>query len=159
MSEDRGKLRISNADRDEAVALLKQALDEGRLDLSEFDTRSQAVYEAKTNAELDLIFDDLPFGLVNDRALERPGGTADESGRGRSPHDEAAGGKSGTKRGAPETIHWLIWVGTITTTIYLVSNLTSGDPDWGNFWPAFPIGILLAITIASWLSGRVGGDD
>ncbi|WP_026922792.1 DUF1707 SHOCT-like domain-containing protein [Glycomyces arizonensis] len=157
MSEDQGKLRISNADRDEAVALLKQALDEGRLDLSEFDSRSQAVYEAKTNAELDLIFEDLPVTRDLGRTLERTQAAAQPAAYTgeRSAEEREADGQ---RHGAPAIAHWLIWVGTITMTVYVVSNLTSDDPEWGNFWPAFPIGILLAITIASWLSDRISRD-
>ena len=147
MSEDRGKLRISNADRDEAVALLKQALDEGRLELSEFDVRSQAVYEAKTNAELDLIFDDLPVTRAESGALELAAA------------EGAVETEQRRKRSVPGALHALVWVGSVTTAIWFVSNINSGDPEWGNFWPAYPMSILLAITIAQLITSRWGGDD
>lgn len=144
MTEDRGKLRISNADRDDAIALLKQALDEGRVDLSEFDSRSQAVYEAKTVAELELIFDDLPADPTDTKGLvQLPGVRAVE--------------KPKRRIEVPGSVHALVWVGLITTAIWLASSLTGAGLH--HFWPAYPIGILTAITIASLITDRFGDDD
>lgn len=51
--------RLTQGDRDRAAARLKDALDEGRLDLAEYDARLGAVHAATTNAELDGVFADL----------------------------------------------------------------------------------------------------
>lgn len=53
-------LRISNADRERAVAHLEDCTGEGRLNLDEFAERVDAVYAAKTFADLDPILADLP---------------------------------------------------------------------------------------------------
>ncbi|MCH7233117.1 DUF1707 domain-containing protein [Glycomyces sp. L485] len=136
MSEDRGKLRISNADRNEAVAHLRRALDEGRLDLSEFDDRSRAVYESKTNAELDLVFDDLPI----ERGKElRPAGDTGQA--------------ESKPRGVPPSLHGLIWIGLPLTAIWAISSISAGEFTY--YWPIWPVGILTAIVLAQWLTGDI----
>jgi Domain of unknown function (DUF1707) len=57
-------LRASDADRQATVDRLRRALDEGRLDLSEFDDRIRHAYAARTYAELDRLTFDLPAGPV-----------------------------------------------------------------------------------------------
>jgi hypothetical protein len=53
-------VRASDADRDKVAAVLREAVAEGRLDLSELDERLTVVYEAKTYAELEPATRDLP---------------------------------------------------------------------------------------------------
>jgi len=53
-------MRAGDSDRQAVVDQLKKALDEGRLDLSEYDERLQKTYAAKTYADLDGLLDDLP---------------------------------------------------------------------------------------------------
>jgi hypothetical protein len=57
--DDRSDLRLSDADRDKAVARLSEHYAVGRLDKEEFDERSDAVWSAKTEADLAPIFADL----------------------------------------------------------------------------------------------------
>ena len=51
--------RLTQSDRDRAAARLKHALDEGRLDLAEYDTRLRAAHTAATAAQLAALFIDL----------------------------------------------------------------------------------------------------
>ena len=53
-------VRVSDAERDAAVAQLREHLAEGRLDLEEFAERMTAAYGATTNADLDRPLRDLP---------------------------------------------------------------------------------------------------
>ena len=53
-------LRASDADRERVAEVLRQAAGEGRLTLEELDQRLDAVYAAKTYAELDPVTHDLP---------------------------------------------------------------------------------------------------
>ena len=53
-------MRAGDSDRQSVVDQLKKALDEGRLDLSEYDERLQKTYAAKTYEDLDGLLDDLP---------------------------------------------------------------------------------------------------
>lgn len=52
-------LRISDADRDRAIERLSEHYAAGRLDKDEFDERSDAVWTAKTGADLAPLFADL----------------------------------------------------------------------------------------------------
>jgi len=57
---DRGKIRISDADREAAAQRLHAALGEGRITLAELEERLDVVYAAKTVAELEPPLADLP---------------------------------------------------------------------------------------------------
>ena len=56
----REEMRAGDADRQAVADRLKTALDEGRLNLNEYDERLQKTYAAKTYADLDGLLDDLP---------------------------------------------------------------------------------------------------
>lgn len=57
---DHGNLRASDTDRDRVAGILREAAAEGRLTMEELDERLDAVYAAKTYAELEPITHDLP---------------------------------------------------------------------------------------------------
>ncbi len=54
------RLRASDADRDTAAAVINNALAEGRLTAEEHSARLDAIYAAKTHADLVPLLDDLP---------------------------------------------------------------------------------------------------
>jgi hypothetical protein len=53
------RLRLSDADRDDAIARLSEHYAAGRLDKDEFDERSDAVWTARTQGDLAPVFVDL----------------------------------------------------------------------------------------------------
>lgn len=55
-----GHLRIADADRDRAAAELGEHYAVGRLSREEYDERLDAIWTARTRADLDLVFHDLP---------------------------------------------------------------------------------------------------
>jgi DUF1707 SHOCT-like domain len=57
---DKGNLRASDADRERVADILREAAGDGRLTMEELDERLDAVYAAKTYAELEPITHDLP---------------------------------------------------------------------------------------------------
>ena len=57
-----GDLRVSDADRDRALAELSEHFQAGRLTLEEFDERSGRALQARTARELSALFTDLPVG-------------------------------------------------------------------------------------------------
>ena len=57
---DPSYMRVSDDDRNDAVAQLRAALNAGRLTLDEFDRRSGAAYGATTYSELNVLLTDLP---------------------------------------------------------------------------------------------------
>lgn len=66
------RTRIGDAERDRATSELGQHYADGRLDHEEYDERLDAIWSAKTSADLDVVFHDLPRQLVPARAVVRP---------------------------------------------------------------------------------------
>jgi Domain of unknown function (DUF1707)/Cell wall-active antibiotics response 4TMS YvqF len=62
--QDPASLRASDQDRETAAEVLREAAGEGRLSMTELDERLDAVYEAKTYAELEPILGDLPHQAI-----------------------------------------------------------------------------------------------
>jgi hypothetical protein len=60
----RGAIRVSDAERDRAVAELSEHYQAGRLTLEEFDDRSSQALRARTGSDLDGLFTDLPKGAA-----------------------------------------------------------------------------------------------
>jgi hypothetical protein len=131
----RDEMRAADADRQAVADKLKAALDEGRLDLGEYDERLQQAYAAKTYGELEGLLTDLPVPAVAIPAT--------------SAQDHLAR-------------RWLLHVWSsyfpvvgITTTIWLVSSIAAADLLY--FWPiwvAGPWGVLLVWQTVSGLAQR-----
>jgi len=141
----RDEMRAADADRQAVADQLKTALDEGRLDLHEYDERLQQAYAAKTYGELQPLLGDLPAASV--------------------PAPRVAAGSAARQDGsnAEATRRWLleIWgswvfVSGLTTVIWLVSSLASTDLQY--FWPVWVAGpwggILLFVTMTGLASGE-----
>lgn len=79
-----GSLRVSDAERAEVADLLSKHYADGRLDQAEFDQRMELAMHAKTYADLNGLFDDLP----QPEASGPPG-------PGRYPHREHQGHRAG----------------------------------------------------------------
>nr|WP_240944547.1 DUF1707 domain-containing protein [Micromonospora thermarum] len=58
--QGRDGMRAADADRQAVADRLRTAVDEGRLDLHEYDERLQQAYAARTYGELDALLADLP---------------------------------------------------------------------------------------------------
>jgi len=69
---DPASLRASDKDRESAAEVLREAAGEGRLSMTELDERLDAVYEAKTYAELEPIVRDLPHRAITPDAPAVP---------------------------------------------------------------------------------------
>ena len=67
------RLRASDADRDRAASVLNGAMAEGRLTVDEHADRLDALYAAKTHAEIVPLLDDLP-GRTADASPAKPSG-------------------------------------------------------------------------------------
>ena len=60
MSSPDPRMRIADSDRERAMADLAGHYAEGRLDHEEYDERLDAIWTARTRADLALLFSDLP---------------------------------------------------------------------------------------------------
>jgi hypothetical protein len=83
---ENSRLRASDADRDTAAAVVNNALAEGRLTAEEHSDRLDAIYSAKTHAELVPLLEDLPAAGSSAAGTAapatRPAGQLARSGRG-----------------------------------------------------------------------------
>lgn len=153
MAPDEKKIRISNAEREEAVARLQKALDEGRIELGEFDERSLNVYQAKTAGELQELFDDLPNeSRAMDRSVHSIELTSEEIAEreaAKKRDDDDDSGVSGI------WIAWM-WVTFITVGVWGISSVASWSLQ--NFWPIWPVGILTVIAVAITVMDKLDKD-
>ena len=69
---ERERMRAGDGDREVVAGQLKAALDEGRLDLHEYDERLQRTYAAKTFGELDPLVTDLPGTIPAQQSRLQP---------------------------------------------------------------------------------------
>lgn len=118
-SSRRGPLRIGDAERDQAVAVLSDHFVAGRLTQEEFEERSGQATRARYDNDLAPLFDDLP----------EPAAT--QSG----PSRWSPGFRSGPQRMAPPPILWLLPVLMIGLVI---ATITFAAPWflWVFFWIA-----------------------
>jgi hypothetical protein len=63
-NNQRGAIRVSDAERDQAAAELGEHYQAGRLTLAEFDDRSSLALRARTGSDLVALFTDLPASAV-----------------------------------------------------------------------------------------------
>jgi hypothetical protein len=128
---DRSHLRISDADRAATAERLRVALDEGRLDLIEYDDRVRSAYAATTYGELEPITADLPAVTVP--AVKEPAAAVER------------------RKWLNE---WREWLGgaVIMIAIWGTTSLVSGSLH--AFWPAIPLGIWAAVLLASALGKK-----
>ncbi|WP_308283256.1 DUF1707 SHOCT-like domain-containing protein [Pseudonocardia nigra] len=131
---DRARMRISDADRSAVADRLRIAVDEGRLDLTDYDERLRSVYAASTFGELQPLTADLP--AVEPRPPAQPDAAAEERRKWRN--------------------EWRDWLGgaIIMIAIWATTSLVSGELI--DFWPAIPLGIWAAVLLAGALDGRKG---
>src|SRR5499433_3554404 len=69
----RGDLRVSHADREQVIGVLKAAFVQGRLAKDEFDLRVGQAFASQTYAELAAVTADLPGGLAGAQPPQPPG--------------------------------------------------------------------------------------
>jgi Domain of unknown function (DUF1707) len=76
------RIRASDADRDRAIALLREHHAAGRLTAEEFDERMEAALNARTLGQIDELLTDLPvidLYRLPDEGLRRPAGLPHQS--------------------------------------------------------------------------------
>nr|WP_233624491.1 DUF1707 domain-containing protein [Actinoplanes sp. ATCC 53533] len=145
----RDEMRAADADRQAVADELKAALDEGRLDLHEYDERLQQAYAAKTYGDLHPLLSDLPSAALPVPAQRRPSDAL------ATPLVDASNAEL-ARRWVGEV--WSSWVAVagITTMIWLISSVASADLL--NFWPIWVAGpwgaVLVFVTIAGLANGE-----
>ncbi|MET7821015.1 DUF1707 SHOCT-like domain-containing protein [Micromonospora zamorensis] len=151
--DGRDGMRASDSDRTAVADRLRVALNEGRLDLHEYDERLQRAYAARTYAELDGLLTDLPPVAPVERSALSPLTPAAPPSVGDQPAPVARG----------VTARWLaeVWlpylkVIAIVVTIWAVTSLLSQDLLY--FWPAWVAGPWGAVLAVQTVTGLAGGE-
>ncbi len=136
------RLRASDAEREEFARIVREAVGEGRLDISEGDERLAAIYAARFRDELRPIVTDLPQGQTRD-ARTSPGG-----GQGwPSPPERWAPGRYPMRRG------WYAPLGVHTGLVALIALILVGAWALSSasfFWPVIPLVFLTLGLLRHW---------
>ncbi|MEV4638275.1 DUF1707 domain-containing protein [Actinoplanes sp. NPDC049548] len=141
----RDEMRAADADRQAVADQLRVALEEGRLELHEYDERLQRAYAAKTYGDLAGLLTDLPAATV---PAPRPAPDA-------ALLVTASDGEL-TRRWLAEV--WGSWVSVvgITVAIWAVTCLATGGLTY--FWPVWVAGPWGLVLVFATVSGLVGGE-
>ncbi|GGK92787.1 DUF1707 SHOCT-like domain-containing protein [Mangrovihabitans endophyticus] len=136
-------MRVGDGDREAAAERLKAALDEGRLDLHEYDERVQQAYTAKTYGDLNGLFADLPGPAPAAHSQVQPHQT------GGSPESAAAGKEPA--RGLPGWVSSYAAVFIVCVIIWGITSASSGQ--WQYFWPVWMLIPLVFGIVGGWGGG------
>jgi hypothetical protein len=138
-------LRVSDVERERAVAQLRQHMADGRLDVDEFRERIDEAYAARTTADLQHVLRELPHVQV--REPDTPALRAERSQIQRKKRREFQQG-----------LVSYVLVNTFLVGIWLVTSIGAGELLY--FWPAFPmLGWGLGVAFHAWaVYGRLDDD-
>lgn len=125
-------MRAGDSDRQRVADQLKAALDEGRLDLSEYDERIQKAYGAKTFGDFHGLLDDLPGTVPVAAAQVVPAASPVSTQTGKP-------AKKGKKKHESHGVQGMASVFLVCTLVWAMSGM-------GYFWPAWvAIPLILAL--------------
>jgi hypothetical protein len=147
----RDDMRAGDGDREAVADRLRAALDEGRLDLHEYDERLQRTYRAKTYGDLNGLLDDLPGTVPPGRAQLAP-----VTGATPATHPLPEGGPALTMRWLAHVWDGYFGVVAIVVAIWAVICLMSQDLIY--FWPGWVAGPWGAVLLVQTISGLGTGE-
>lgn len=162
--ERREDLRAADADRQFVAGRLRDALNEGRLNLSEYDERLQEAYAAKTYGDLDKILDDLPVASAahSQVAPVTPPTQPAAQPAGQATADSVpvpAADRLQPRRMAPWLLGvWSAWLVAVSVNIviWLLVSVSSGELVY--FWPMWVAGPWGAVLLATTVTGIASGE-
>ncbi len=126
-------MRAGDTDRKAVADQLKAALDEGRLDLTEYDERLQRTYAAKTFGDLGGLLDDLPGTVPAGAAQVQPAAPASAPVTGR------------------DVARWAGPYGGVVVVCVLIWAITSAAAGHLTyFWPVWMLIPLVLGTCGQW---------
>nr|WP_203868268.1 DUF1707 domain-containing protein [Plantactinospora endophytica] len=146
-------MRAADSDRAAVADQLLRALNEGRLDLGEYEDRLQRAYAAKTYADFDGLLDDLPGTVPVDRAQLVPADGAAAPALRRGPDGRYPGA---TRAWLADTWDGYVGVVTVVVVIWAITSLIA--TDWLYFWPVWVAGPLGAVLLVGTVTGLANGE-
>ncbi|SBT47804.1 protein of unknown function (DUF1707) [Micromonospora auratinigra] len=130
-------MRAADADREATAERLRVALNEGRLDLHEYDERLARAYGAKTYADLDEVLTDLPGPRPAQRSAVAPApppvAVPPPAPAGAVP-PVVADGSSGLRE------LWMPWLRVAGLLVPIWLLISIGSRSVAGFWPAWVLG-------------------
>ncbi len=145
--DGRDGMRAADSDRQAIAERLRAALDEGRLDLHEYDDRLQRAYAARTYADLNALVGDLPAS----------GGTVP------APRETDEGSPVVPDGGRGLTARWLVevwepWLKVvgIVVAVWVFTSLAAGEMLY--FWPGWVAGPWGAVVLVRTVTGLATGE-
>jgi hypothetical protein len=146
----RPNMRVSDAERQAAADRLRSALDEGRLDLFEYDDRLVRAYQSTTYADLDRLFADLPEGSALAAPQRAAPGVAAARPGNRLPAGPA-------RLPTALKVLWAVWMSVIMINLTVWSIVSGANGELVYFWPVWvlvPGAPLLGVTVGALVGGR-----
>lgn len=145
-----GDLRVSDAERDTALAELSEHFQAGRLTQEEFDDRSGRALKARTGADLHILFTDLP-----DPGAPEPGPAATGSA---APGQAAARAEPEPAPPVPRDGRWpvgrIVILGVIAAIVLGNVTVSIGHGVHGG-----NVGWLVPVIILALVFRRIGRND
>lgn len=133
MSERRD-VRASDRDREAAVERLRSALNEGRLNLLEYDDRLSRAYQSVTYGELADLFVDLPApGSASS-------GTLEAAPPRRVPKPPPASPRALALLPTWVKVLWTIWLTAVSINLVVWLLVSVSSLDLAYFWPMWVAG-------------------
>ncbi|MFD6156787.1 DUF1707 domain-containing protein [Nocardia sp. NPDC060256] len=127
--------RASNAEREKVVRLLARHLDDGRIDLAEYDQRTAQVYATTTTEDLQLVLSDLP----------------------KLPKESAGKADSSPRMPIWQKIEGSSWLGVSVLVLFIWGAISLSVGEFTYPWPIWVIGPWGAVLVFRMLTGFESG--
>nr|MDT0661053.1 DUF1707 domain-containing protein [Micromonospora sp. DSM 115978] len=150
----RDEMRAADADREAVAEQLRVALNEGRLDLGEYDERLQRTYAARTYADLNGLLDDLPGTVPPGQAQVVPVDPAAPAGKWQPGPDGRYPGA--TRAWLADT--WDGYFGAVGITVAIWAVICVMTQELIYFWPGWVAGPWGAVLVVLTVSGLFNGE-
>lgn len=147
--DQRDRMRAADSDREAVVERLRTALNEGRLELHEFDERVAEAYRSKTYADLDRLLTDLPGVTPVSRSQLAP--TAPLA---PAPVPDAPPGA------VPRWLAsiWGVWAAAVAINLVIWLLVSISNADLVYFWPMWVAGPWGAVLVVATIGGLSRGE-
>jgi hypothetical protein len=151
---DAASYRAGDADRERVAERLRVALEEGRLNLDEYDERLRHVYAARTYSDLDTLIADIPGVTPPSQSQLLPSSRDGTAARWQV--DAAGRYPDATRRWVLS--EWETWtrVVAVCVAIWAVVSVLNGDLEY--FWPGWVGGPWGALLLTQTIHGLLGGE-
>jgi hypothetical protein len=157
---DQGSLRAGDADRERVAEHLRLALEEGRLNLYEYDDRLRDAYAAKTFADLDRLLEDLPSPASAAGTALMPASTSALT-PGGAATPERRRWRAGPDGRYPNAVrgwmveNWEPWIKANAICVGIWGALSAVNLELLYFWPGWVAGPWGAVLAAQTITGLI----